>query len=955
MARAPVRQIALSSQLQPQANPVDTSVRPAQSPLREFAESLSKINQPLQDYFEVKNRQQSEDDKLRGEAAFYNDHSSEMAEAVRSGKIPPQYSPAFVEGFKQAQGYVAGGELQQKFDAEFNSWEGKNSDDEAAYDGFLQDFLKRNINTDDPRVLAGLLPQVRQLQANGRQRYIAYKAEQTYNGSLDTNVAGSMQDVDTISQEGLTSKTGTDYTAMWSSLMGRRKAFVDAGGKPEDFDKSIVEGMSAKILEVKDPKLLDFFEQTIPGTDRKYSDVPDFLKIKNATINNLESIAHSQLANEAQKLKKEQDRLKDEAQSGIIASIIADPAAPINEQLLQQAERNGDPLVRTKIAEWRKNLAAGNKDPEALRNLTARMIANPERAQKYVTEALETGVLASNEDLSTAFKFAESLKTNSDRIKTVLTGQASTEIESAIKRRTAARNDFGDPITGTSNEGFEALYDYRNLMSNWLISNPDATAMEIEEQQAKFGKMITDRFQLPEGGSDLLDPQTYERDQSLGFDNPYTSPQATDGTDTTGEQEAAPQAEPQADTGEAQRLYDGLTPEQKTQIDGLAKQQGVSPVEQMQRILKANPSVKPISYNPDDPDLGEGDQREGGLTPEKAESFITEAFAAGNEGPQGATNLKGLVRQAESGGDYNKVFGMGSVQSLTSMTVDQVLAQQQRAREMGNPSTAVGAYQFIYKTLRGLKSELGLKGTEKFTPELQEKMADTLLNRRGLQEFQAGRISQRQFALRLSQEFAALPNPNTGRSFYAGDGLNASRVPVRNVYQAMGFQPAVQAGGISQVSLGALDTNSSPMEIARAFLGSSEGKDAGVLSSFIENTAGQKLDPRELAWCAAFVNGVLGASGGKGTGSLMARSFLQWGDPVETSGAQEGDVVVLSRGKSQTYGHVGFYAGTVVKGGKTYIRVLGGNQGKTGAVSEKEFPASQLLGIRRGKANVTNA
>lgn len=71
-------------------------------------------------------------------------------------------------------------------------------------------------------------------------------------------------------------------------------------------------------------------------------------------------------------------------------------------------------------------------------------------------------------------------------------------------------------------------------------------------------------------------------------------------------------------------------------------------------------------------------------------------------------------------------------------------------------------------------------------------MGRMLLNRRGLQAYRAGRISKGTFALALSQEFASLPDPTTGRSFYHGDGLNASRVPRSAVYRALGFaaQPA---------------------------------------------------------------------------------------------------------------------------------------------------------------------
>jgi uncharacterized protein (TIGR02594 family) len=134
-----------------------------------------------------------------------------------------------------------------------------------------------------------------------------------------------------------------------------------------------------------------------------------------------------------------------------------------------------------------------------------------------------------------------------------------------------------------------------------------------------------------------------------------------------------------------------------------------------------------------------------------------------------------------------------------------------------------------------------------------------------------------------------------------------------------------------------------PVSFAQAFIGMREdnAQDQQVLSSFIRKTAGISINPAQTAWCAAFVDAILNASGqGAGTGKLNARSYLNWGVPVSTP--QEGDVVVMSRGSDQTKGHVGFYAGMTSDG---RIRVLGGNQGNS--VSIANFNASTVLGYRR--------
>lgn len=137
-------------------------------------------------------------------------------------------------------------------------------------------------------------------------------------------------------------------------------------------------------------------------------------------------------------------------------------------------------------------------------------------------------------------------------------------------------------------------------------------------------------------------------------------------------------------------------------------------------------------------------------------------------------NLLSFIASVESGQNgYNKIFG-GRVVDLTSKTLDEVLAFQ---GTMGGESSAVGRYQFIQRTLRGLKRELGLTGNEVFNEELQDRLGQALLDRRGYQSWKSGQLSDEQFANNLAQEWAGLPmvsGPKAGRSYYSGVGSNAS-------------------------------------------------------------------------------------------------------------------------------------------------------------------------------------
>jgi muramidase (phage lysozyme) len=155
-------------------------------------------------------------------------------------------------------------------------------------------------------------------------------------------------------------------------------------------------------------------------------------------------------------------------------------------------------------------------------------------------------------------------------------------------------------------------------------------------------------------------------------------------------------------------------------------------------------------------------------------------------------DLLGLIGRAEGtdrGRGYNETLGYGAFtngpQNLTGMTLDQIDQLQARMlRHPGNTlnSSAVGRFQITQTTLRGLRRELGLTGSERYDEAMQDRLATALAERRGLRAFQQGGISAAEFQARLAQEWASIPDPRTGQGFY----MNQRR-------------PGVDQGTISQV------------------------------------------------------------------------------------------------------------------------------------------------------------
>lgn len=106
------------------------------------------------------------------------------------------------------------------------------------------------------------------------------------------------------------------------------------------------------------------------------------------------------------------------------------------------------------------------------------------------------------------------------------------------------------------------------------------------------------------------------------------------------------------------------------------------------------------------------------------------------------------------------------------------------------------------------------------------------------------------------------------------------------------------------------------------------------------STTGLSAQDDETPWCSSFVNWVFEQEGIAGTDSAAARSWEDWGRPLER--LVYGCVVVFWRGDPNGWqGHVGFYVGHDDQG---RILVLGGNQGN--AVSIYPYPVRRLVAMR---------
>jgi muramidase (phage lysozyme) len=194
-----------------------------------------------------------------------------------------------------------------------------------------------------------------------------------------------------------------------------------------------------------------------------------------------------------------------------------------------------------------------------------------------------------------------------------------------------------------------------------------------------------------------------------------------------------------------------------------------------------------------------------------------QAGAVGGAGNNALLNLIGQSEGTDAGRGYNETFAYGKYggheADLTGMSLNQVLAVQQgmldkeHASGMVSGSSAVGRYQIINKTLKGLMSQMGLTGNEKFDAAMQDRMALQLMTN-------GGPITPQS----LAKIWASLPVDVAGHGNYAGQ---AARVNYQSVMQAINSAAKTSATNITFGNVNIYAQAKDAKELKDAFVGQS--------------------------------------------------------------------------------------------------------------------------------------
>ncbi|MGB3244549.1 MAG: hypothetical protein WBB25_08445 [Sulfitobacter sp.] len=152
--------------------------------------------------------------------------------------------------------------------------------------------------------------------------------------------------------------------------------------------------------------------------------------------------------------------------------------------------------------------------------------------------------------------------------------------------------------------------------------------------------------------------------------------------------------------------------------------------------------------------------------------------AATAEGLQGSdvATIRALIGRAESRRDGYDAVQHGArtrtPRPPTQMSIAEIF--EWIADTPGQPH-AIGRFQFVPKTLARVVKKTGISRKARYSPAVQDQLADVLLAEAGLKRFRNGDMSRVAFMNNLAKIWAGLPN-SSGKSHYHGYAGNKASI-----------------------------------------------------------------------------------------------------------------------------------------------------------------------------------
>lgn len=189
--------------------------------------------------------------------------------------------------------------------------------------------------------------------------------------------------------------------------------------------------------------------------------------------------------------------------------------------------------------------------------------------------------------------------------------------------------------------------------------------------------------------------------------------------------------------------------------------------------------------------------------------------ATGSDYDKRLAQLAEVVASGESRGDYN-IYNKGTIgknagkigrTDFSKMTIAEYLRRGSLGKDDPDKIFAMGKYQIIPDTMRGIVKAMGLNPDTTFlTPEIQDAMFKHIIERKpAVKNYLLGKSTDQNAAiLALAKEWASIGVPEDtmrgdklikkGTSYYSGEGGNKAHTSAESVASAMGTPVASDSG-----------------------------------------------------------------------------------------------------------------------------------------------------------------
>jgi len=158
-------------------------------------------------------------------------------------------------------------------------------------------------------------------------------------------------------------------------------------------------------------------------------------------------------------------------------------------------------------------------------------------------------------------------------------------------------------------------------------------------------------------------------------------------------------------------------------------------------------------------------------------------------------SVASIIQSGESGTREYNAYNRGSSkldrrggtpsQNIAGLTIGEIQRRQKLKHGDKQRLFAVGKYQVIKDTLSEAVNSMGLKKTDRFSPEVQDKIFSKFLagkRRKAMKSYITGKSNNKnQAILSASKEWASIADPRTGRSYYAGKGGNKAHISTKKM------------------------------------------------------------------------------------------------------------------------------------------------------------------------------